>query len=220
MTEKTMGEIIIMNRITYQPTALSKQVWFYGGVLYLILSTIMYIMIEVYQVPEFAENVNLTVALIANVLGIVFFILLSQGHKVCYTDFDEEKAVYHNRLTRKEITFYYKDATSIIFDKKGAKFYNSHEDLVSKKKPLFMIPFFRDGKVNVLPLDEFYKLMKKREEEIADTEKFSVYRTYKVVPGYSRNWKYISFAYACLALLVILNCSKPLAAIIGLMAAF
>lgn len=208
------------NRITYRPTALPKQLWFYGGVLYLILSSIMYIMIKVYNVPEYAENLNLAVALIANILGIVFFILLSFGHKVCYTDFDEEKAVYHNRLTRKEITFYYKDATSIIFDKRGAKFYDNQEDLVAKKKPLFMIPFFRDGKVNVLPLDAFYKLMKAREEEIADPEKFSVYRTYKVVPGYRGSWKYLSFAYACLAVLIYLNCAKPLAVILGLSAAF
>ena len=209
-----------MKKITYQPTAIPKQVWFYAGVFYLILTSIMYILVEVYNVPEYAESQNLAVSLIANIIGMAFFVLLSLGHKACYTEYDDEKAIYHNRLTRKKITFYYKDATSVIFDKRGAKFYNNQEDLVNKKKPLFMIPFFRDGKIQAIPIDKFYRFMLEREAEIDNPEVFKVYRTYKVLPGYERNWKYVSFAYACLAFLVIINCSKPLAAILGLMMAF
>ena len=209
-----------MEKITYQPTALPKQLWFYVGVLYLLLTSVMYIMIEVYDVPEFANSQNLALVLIANIIGMVFFVLLSLGHKVCYTEYYEEKAVYHNKLTRKEITFYYKDATSIIFDKRVAKFYNNNDDLVNKRKPLFMIPFFRDGKIKAIPIDRFYKSMLEREKEINNPEQFKVYRTYKVLPGYERNWKYLSFAYACLAFLSFINCSKPLAVILGLMMAF
>lgn len=209
-----------MKKITYQPTSLAKQVWFYSGVLYLLLTSLMSILIEVYKVPGFYEEQNLLLALAANIIGMVFFIMLSLGHRVCYSEYDDEKVVYHNRLTKKEITFYYKDATSVIFDKKGAKFYDNQEDLVNKKKPLFMIPFFRDGKIEPIPIDRFYKFMLEREAEINDAEKFKVYRTYKILPGYNRNWKYLSFAYACLAFLVIINCSKPLAVVLGLMMSF
>lgn len=209
-----------MKKITYRPTALSKQFWFYFGVLYLVLTSVMSILIEVYKVPGFYEEQNLLLVLFANVIGMAFFILLSLGHHTCYSEYDDEKVIYHNRLTRKVITFYYKDATSIIFDKKGAKFYNNNDDLVNKKPPLFMVPFFRDGKIEAIPIDQFYKFMKAREEEIGDPEKFKVYRTYKVLPGYSGSWKYLSFAYACLAFLTLINCSSPAAVILGLMMSF
>ena len=209
-----------MNKITYQPTTVPKQVWFYAGIIYLILMSIMYILIKVYDVPEYADQINLGVVLAANLIGIIFFFQLSRGHKTCYCEYDEEKITYYNRLTRKQKTFYYNDATSIIFDKKGAKFYDNNDDLVNKKKPLFMIPFFRDGKIQAIPIDKFYRFMLQREAEINDPERFKVYRTYKVLPGYSYNWKYLAFAYACMTVLVVLNWSKPLAVILGLIMTF
>lgn len=209
-----------MKKITYRYTALSKQIWFYSGVLFLLLTSVVYILIEVYQVPGYYESQSLPLSLFANAIGIAVFILISLGHKVCYSEYDNEKIIYHNRLTRKNRTFFYENASSVIFDSKGVKFYDNDEDLVAKKKALFTVPFFRDGKIEPLSIDGFYKFMKQREEDLADPEKFKVYRTYKILPGYSRNWKYVSFAYACLAFLIMANCATPLAVIIGLIQSF
>lgn len=209
-----------MKKITYRYTALSKQVWFYSGIFYLVLNCLVSVLVEVYKVPGYYESQNLALALLANFVGMVFFFLISLGHHVCYSEYDDEKVVFRNRLTRKSRTFFYENATSVIFDNKGVKFYDNDEDLVAKKKALFSIPFFRDGKVEPLSIDGFYKFMKQREEDIDDPEKFKVYRTYKVLPGYSRNWKYVSFAYACLAFMIIVNCATPLAVIIGLIQSF
>lgn len=209
-----------MKRIQYRYTAVSKQVWFYSGILYLLLSSFVSILVQVYKVPGYYETQNLLLSLTANIIGMAVFLLISFGHRVCYSEYDDEKVIYCNRLTRKRQTFYYRDATSVIFDNKGVKFYDNNEDLAAKKKPLFALPFFRDGKIEPISIDKFFKLMKQREEEIADSDKFKVYRTYKVLPGYSRNWKYVSFAYACLAFLLIINCATPLAVIIGLIQAF
>lgn len=85
---------------------------------------------------------------------------------------------------------------------------------------LFFIPFFRDGKINVLEHKRFYDLLKEREAAIGDAERFVVYRSYKEVPGYSRKWKYVSFAYACLDVLLGLNCFTPIAVILGLLETF
>jgi len=206
-----------MKKIGYKPTSAAKQFWFYCGIFYLVLMSVMYSLIVILKLEGFYENLNLPLILGSNIIGMAFFFLLSRGHLVCYTEYDDEKMIYHNRLLKKEITFYYKDATSVIFDKRGVKFYDNHEDLVNKEKPLFYIPFFRDGRILPIPMDEFFKSMKARETAIADESKFKVYRTYKILPGYSKDWKYLSFAYACLAFLVIINCAQPAAVILGIL---
>ena len=209
-----------MQKITYHYSALSKQTWFYSGILYLALLSAVYILVVAYRVEGFYEDLNLTMSLLANTAGMIFFYLLSLGHHVCYTEYDDEKITYKNRLLRKSRTFYYKDAEAVIFDRWGVKFYDE-QALVNKEKPEFYVPFFRDGKVEPIQLNYFFKLMKDREEELTEKdEKFKVYKTFKIVPGYGRKWKYLSFAYACLTLLVLMNCSRPLSVIIGLMSAY
>lgn len=210
----------MMKKITYHYTALSKQTWFYSGVLYLALCSIVALQIEIYKVPGYYETQNLLVSLLSYAVGMIFFVLLSFGHYVCYAEYDDEKITYRNRLTRKSRTFYYKEATSVIFDKGGIKFYDNQQALVNKERPLFYFPFFRDGKVEAILVNRFFQLMQEREQKIGDPDKFKVYKTFKVLPGYSRRWKYVSFAYACLSLLVLINCAKPLAVILGLMQAF
>lgn len=210
-----------MQKITYHYSALSKQTWFYSGILYLALLSAVYILVAAYRVEGFYEDLNLTMSLLANTAGMIFFYLLSLGHHVCYTEYDDEKITYKNRLLRKSRTFYYKDAEAVIFDRWGVKFYADEQALVNKEKPDFYVPFFRDGKVEPIQLNYFFKLMKDREEELTEKdEKFKVYKTFKIVLGYGRKWKYLSFAYACLTLLVLMNCSRPLSVIIGLMSAY
>ena len=62
--------------------------------------------------------------------------------------------------------------------------------------------------------------MQQREAETEAPAQFKVYKTFKVVPGYGRKWKYLSFAYACLTIWVFMNCMKPLSVILGLMQTF
>lgn len=209
-----------MNKITYHYSALSKQAWFYAGVLYLMLSSIVSFLVEIYKVEGYYETQNLPLVMVANAVGMIVFILLSFGHYVCYSEYDDEKIIYKNIILRTAKTFYYKDAKSVIFDKRGIKFYANEQDLIDKKKPLFYIPFFRDGKVEAIPVNNFFIKMQAREKEINNHEEFSVYKVFKVLPGYGRKWKYLAFAYACLTLLVVMNCAKPLAVIIGLVETF
>lgn len=208
-----------MRKLTYHYSAVSKQTWFYSGILYLLLMSMVYILVVAYRVEGFYEDLNLTVALLANVAGMAFFYLLSLGHNVCFSEYDEEKIIYKNRLLRSSKTFYYKDASAVIFDKWGIKFYADEQALINKEKPDFYVPFFRDGKIEALRLNYFFRLMKDREKQLAGKEDFKVYKAFKIVPGYGRKWKFLSFAYACLTLLVILNCAQPLAVIMGLIAA-
>ena len=90
-----------MQKITYHYRALSKQTWFYSGILYLALLSAVYILVVAYRVEGFYEDLNLTMSLLANTAGMIFFYLLSLGHHVCYTEYDDEKITYKNRLLRK-----------------------------------------------------------------------------------------------------------------------
>ena len=73
-----------MRKLTYHYSAVSKQTWFYSGILYLLLMSMVYILVVAYKVEGFYEDLNLTVALLANVAGMAFFYLLSLGHNVCF----------------------------------------------------------------------------------------------------------------------------------------
>ena len=205
-----------MNKLTYTYTNVPKQLLFYICAFYLVLRSIMDIQIVLYQVEGYADQINLPLELTVNALFFAFWLLLSNGHKLCYTEFNSEKAIYHNRLLRTKKEFLFENARAVFFDKRGIRFFARKEDASDKRKALFFIPFFRDGKINVLEHKRFYDLLKEREAAIGDAERFVVYRSYKEVPGYSRKWKYVSFAYACLDVLLGLNCFTPIAVILGL----
>ena len=185
-----------MNKLTYTYTNVPKQLLFYICAFYLVLRSIMDIQIVLYQVEGYADQINLPLELTV------------------------EKAIYHNRLLRTKKEFLFENARAVFFDKRGIRFFARKEDASDKRKALFFIPFFRDGKINVLEHKRFYDLLKEREAAIGDAERFVVYRSYKEVPGYSRKWKYVSFAYACLDVLLGLNCFTPIAVILGLLETF
>ena len=209
-----------MNKLTYTYTNVPKQLLFYICAFYLVLRSIMDIQIVVYQVEGYADKIDLPLALVINVLFFALWLLLSNGHKVCYTEFDSEKAIYRNRFLRTQKEFRFENAQAVFFDKKGIRFFAHKEDAADKNKAIFFIPFFRDGKINAIEHKRFYDMLKDREAAIGDTDRFVVYRSYKEVPGYGRKWKYVSFAYACLDVLLALNCFTPIAVIIGLLENF
>ena len=209
-----------MKKLTYTYTNVPKQLLFYICAFYLVLRSIMDIQIVVYQVEGYADKLNLPLELLINAIFFAFWLLLSNGHKVCYTEYNSETAIYRNRLTRAKKEFRFEDARAVFFDKRGIRFFAQKEDAADKKKAIFFIPLFRDGKINVLEHKQFYELLKEREAAIGDAERFVVYRSYKEVPGYNRKWKYVAFAYACLDVLLALNCFTPIAVIVGLMETF
>ncbi len=209
-----------MKKLTYTYTNVPKQLFFYLCAFYLILRSIMDIQLVIYQVEGYADKLNLPLELLVNAVFFAFWLLLSNGHKVCYTEFNSEKAVYHNRLTRAKKEFHFEDAKAVFFDKRGIRFFARKEDAADKRKAIFFIPFFRDGKINAIEHKQFYDLLKEREAAIGDADRFVVYRSYKEIPGYGRKWKYVAFAYACLDVLLLLNCSTPLAIIVGLLETF
>lgn len=205
-------------RIVYRYSSLAKQAWFYICAAYLFLWAIVFIEIKLYNVENY--DFSLLSALILLVIGIAFFITISFGHKACYSEYDDNTITYKNKLLLKEKSFNFKDCKVVFFDKTGIKFYNEENDMINKLAPVFKIPFFRDGKIEAVTLHAFFKKMKNREAAVNDSKLFVVYRSYDVVPGYGRRWKYLSFFYACLSIIALVNCCTPLSVAIGLFQQF
>lgn len=61
-----------MCKITYHYSALSKQAWFYAGILYLLLTSLVYILVAAYKVEGYYEQLNLPLILAANFIGMIF----------------------------------------------------------------------------------------------------------------------------------------------------
>lgn len=206
-----------MNKIYYHYSSVSKQAWFYSCALYLVIWMFVFMEIKILRIQGYYEQINLLYALILLGLGFILFISLSFQHFICYSLYDNEKITYYNRLLRKEKTFYYKDCHAVIFDKTGVKFYKSQDDLVKKLKPLFYIPFFRFGKIEAIPINKFYMMLEQRQEKINNPQEFSLFKSFKVLPGYGIRWKYLSFFYACLCIICVSSCATPLAIAIGIL---
>lgn len=82
--------------------------------LLLVLRSIMDIQIVLYQVEGYADQINLPLELTVNALFFAFWLLLSNGHKLCYTEFNSEKAIYHNRLLRTKKEFLFENARAVF----------------------------------------------------------------------------------------------------------
>lgn len=205
-----------MNKITYHYSAISKQIWFYICAVYLLIWALVFTEIKIFHVEKYYDGLNLTTTLLFLFVGIAFFIILSFQHYLCYSEYDDEKIIYHNRLLHTSKTFYYKDCHSVIFDNHGIKFYESDDKLVNKKKPIFYIPFFRFGKIEAIQANNFFILLDERQKLINSHKEFALYKTFSVLPGYGRRWKYLAFFYACLCIVSLSSCASPLAIAIGL----
>lgn len=209
-----------MRKLTYTYTNIPKQLLFYICAFYLVLRSIMDLLIVAFQVEGYVDKINLPLELLVNAVFFALWILLSMGHRVCYTEYDGKKAIYRNRLLRSKKEFLFCDAKAVFFDKRGIRFFANKDDAADKSKAIFFLPFFRDGKINAMEHKQFFDMMKERESIVGNPDDFVVYRSYKEVPGYARKWKYVAFAYACLDVLLALNCATPLAIILGLIASF
>ena len=99
-----------------------------------------------------------------------------------------------------------------VFDTFGVKFYDDpNADYENKNvQPLFFLPFFRDGVVEALDINAFFKMMKERED-------VRVIKKFKVLPGYTNKWKALAVAYGFAAVAAFMNTATPLTLFIVLL---
>jgi hypothetical protein len=99
------------------------------------------------------------------------------------------------------------DAKLAVFDTFGIKFYADANINPNTDKPIFFFPFFRGGIVEAVSLNNFYKAMLERED-------MQVIKNFRVLPGYTKKWKIVSFIYAIFAVVLGSSLATPIATII------
>lgn len=196
-----------MKRINYRHTNLPKQILFFAILVYIVLLAVIMLEIAVFKLEGFYEETNylLTVPLYAVYISIAW--CLVRQHKFFYGEYDDNTLTYYNKLLRKKSSFNLSDAKLAVFDNRGIKFYANADITPGKDQPLFFFPFFRGGIIEAISVNNFYKEMMARED-------MQVIKTFKVLPGYGKKWKILSFAYAVLAVILCSSLATPVATII------
>lgn len=196
-----------MKRINYRYTNLPKQILIFAALAYVVMMAVIMAEIAIFKLEGFYEETNflLTIPLYL-VYFCVLFAFLRQ-YKFFYGEYDENTLVYHNKLLRKEKSFNLSGAKLAVFDTFGIKFYADANINPDTDKPIFFFPFFRGGIVEAVSLNNFYKALLERED-------MQVIKNFKVLPGYTKKWKIVSFIYAIFAVVLGSSLATPIATII------
>ena len=198
-----------MNKIQYHYTNLAKQIFILICFLYILLRFIIMVEIIVFKIEGYYEATNIPLTLLLYGVLFTFLICLFRGHKFCYSTYDESKLIYHNTLLRTKKTLHLENAKLAVLDTFGVKFFASQNADPKTEQPIFFLPFFRDGIVEAVQIDKFYKMLKAIED-------IRVVKKFKVLPGYSNKWKFVTIAYGFLAVIFFMSCATPITVIIVL----
>jgi len=196
-----------MKRINYRYTNLPKQILIFAALAYVVMMAVIMAEIAIFKLEGFYEETNflLTIPLYLVYFGVLFAFL--RQYKFFYGEYDENTLFYHNKLLRKEKSFNLSDAKLAVFDTFGIKFYADANINPDTDKPIFFFPFFRGGIVEAISLNNFYKALLERED-------MQVIKNFKVLPGYTKKWKIVSFIYAIFAVVLGSSLATPIATII------
>ena len=196
-----------MKRINYRHTNLPKQILIFAALAYVVMLAIIMAEIAIFKLDGFYEETNfLLTSVLYAVYFVVLFCLLRQ-HRFFYGEYDENTLIYHNKFLRKELSFNLSDAKLAVFDTFGIKFYTDANINPSTDKPLFFFPFFRGGIIEAISVNNFYKELMARED-------MQVIKNFKVLPGYTKKWRIVSFVYAFLAVILCSSLATPIATIV------
>lgn len=198
-----------MNKIQYRPTHTARQVFLFTLLLYAALRFIIMMQIIIYKIPEYYEATNIPLTLLMYAAIFAVLLLLFFSHKICAAIYDESGLTYSNKLLRKSRSIDFSKVKTAVFDTFGVKFYGSETADTAKEKPVFYLPFFRGGVVQVLQIDKFYKMMKA-------SENIRVVKNFTVLPGYGKKWKILAVVYGFLAVVTFMSCATPITLIVVL----
>ena len=177
-----------------------------------LLRFLIVLEILVFKLDGYYENMNFPLDLPLLLYFVIFLVLLVvfRGHKICISAYDEQTLTYYNTLLRKSKSLDLSTVKMAVFDTFGVKFYDHQDADYENEKPMFFLPFFRDGIIEALDIDAFFKMMKAREG-------VQVIKTFKVLPGYTRKWTALTVFYGFLAVFAFMNTATPLTVVIVLL---
>lgn len=201
-----------MHKIRYHYTNLPKQLLFIVLFVYALLRFGIMMEIFIFKIPEYYGKVNMPLTILMYIVIFLVLLVLFRGHKICFSTYDENTLTYYNTLLGKSRSLELSQVRLAVFDTFGVKFYDDpNADYENKNvQPLFFLPFFRDGVVEALDINAFFKMMKERED-------VRVIKKFKVLPGYTKKWKALAVAYGFAAVATFMNTATPLTLFIVLL---
>lgn len=198
-----------MKKIGYHYTNFAKQALIVICSLYIFLRFLIVLEIMFFKLEGYYENMNFPLTLLLYALLFLFMLILFRGHKICISTYDEHTLTYYNTLLRKSKSLDLSTVKMAVFDTFGVKFYDHKDADYKNEKPMFFLPFFRDGVIEALDIDAFFKTLKARED-------IQVVKTFKVLPGYTKKWTALTVFYGFLAVFAFMNTATPLTVVIVL----
>ncbi len=198
-----------MKKIGYHYTNLAKQIFIGICFLYLLLRFLIVLEILVFKLDGYYENMNFPLTLLLYFVIFLVLLVVLRGHKICISAYDEQTLTYYNTLLRKSKSLDLSTVKMAVFDTFGVKFYDHQDADYKNEKPMFFLPFFRDGIIEALDIDAFFKMMKAKEG-------VQVIKTFKVLPGYTKKWTALTVFYGFLAVFAFMNTATPLTVVIVL----
>lgn len=198
-----------MKKIGYHYTNFAKQAFIIICFLYLFLRFLIVLEIRFFKLEGYYENLNFPLTLLMYIALFFLMLILFRGHKICISTYDEHTLTYYNTLLRKSKSLDLSTVKMAVFDTFGVKFYDHRDADYKNEKPMFFLPFFRDGVIEALDIDAFFKTLKARED-------IQVIKTFKVLPGYTKKWTALTVFYGFLAVFAFMNTATPLTVVIVL----
>lgn len=196
-----------MKRINYRYTNLPKQILIFAALAYVVMLAVIMAEIAIFKLEGFYENTNFVLTPILYIVYFAVLFCLLRQHKFFYGEYDENTLIYHNKFLRKKLSFNLSDAKLAVFDTFGIKFYANADIVPGTDKPFFFFPFFRGGIIEAVSVNNFYKTLLEKED-------IQVIKNFKVLPGYTKKWKIVSFIYAIFAVILGSSLATPIAAIV------
>lgn len=198
-----------MKKIPYHYTNIAKQAFIITLMLRALFRLLIMTEIIIFKVDKFYENTNIPLTILMYVVIFAFLIALLRGHTFCYSLYDDQQLIYRNSLLRREKKLVFTDARLAVLDTFGIKFYADADADPKTVQPVFFLPFFRDGIIDAVPVNNFYKYLKARGD-------MAVIKKFRVLPGYTKKWRFVTIAYGLLAVVCFMSLSTPLTVIIVL----
>ncbi|MCI9476861.1 MAG: hypothetical protein HFE71_10430 [Emergencia sp.] len=199
-----------MYKIQYHYTNLAKQVLFGVCFVYVLLRFLIMAEIIIFKIDGYYQATNIPLTLVMYLVIFALIVFLFRGHKYCYSTYDEKRLTYHNSLLKRSRSLDFSEAQVAVFDTKGVSFYAKDGDNFESAEPIFFLPFFRDGKIEAIQINKFYKMLK-------ELPGMRVIKRFHVLPGYEKKWNFVTIAYGFLAVIVFMNCATPLTVCIVLL---
>ena len=191
-----------MRQIRYYFSSMAKQ----GFLLVLIFSMLvrmaLFLEVTILDVGGYGDAYNVAASLIMYIGFIVVCVFLFVAYKFFYTEFTEHEVTNVNRILRRRKSISLDEINYVIFDKGGILLYREKD----RKKPDFLIKFYKFGIASPVGIESF--------EKLCDYKHIPYEKNYTCLPGQSGFSRLFSIGYIILIVCLALNALQILLLVI------